>query len=49
MSLAWVVGDTVRGHSGKLCSWLEDQDQAYLLAVPAHGAGEVYAALAERD
>ncbi|MCY4521191.1 MAG: IS701 family transposase [Caldilineaceae bacterium] len=36
VALAWVVGDTVYGHSGKLRSWLEAQDQAYLLAVPAH-------------
>ena len=53
------VGDTVYGHSGKLRSWLEDRDQAYLLAVPAHErflvgwheyvVGEVYAALAEED
>ncbi len=28
---AWVVGDTVHGHSGKLRSWLEEQDQTYLL------------------
>ncbi len=26
VSLAWVVGDTVHGHSGKLRSWLEEQD-----------------------
>ena len=59
VSLAWVVGDTVYGHSGKLRSWLEARDQAYLLAVPAHEnflvgrygivVGEVYAALAEED
>ncbi len=59
VTLAWVVGDTVYGHSGKLRSWLEEQDQAYLLAVPAHETflvgryeyvvGEVYAALAEAD
>ncbi len=59
VTLAWVVGDTVYGHSGKLRSWLEEQDQAYLLAVPAHatflvgryeyGVGEVHAALAEGD
>ena len=33
VSLAWVVGDTVYGHSGKLRSWLEARDQA------AGGAG----------
>ncbi len=62
VTLAWVVGDTVHGHSGKsgkLRSWLEEQDQAYLLAVPAHATflvgryehvvGEVHAALAEGD
>ncbi len=59
VSLAWVVGDTVYGHSGRLRSWLEEQDQAYLLAVPAHETflvgryevvvGEVHAALAEGD
>ena len=59
VALAWVVGDTVHGHSGKLRSWLENRDQAYLLAVPAHETflvgwheyvvGEVYAALAEGD
>ena len=59
VALAWVVGDTVYGHSGKLRSWLEAQDQAYLLAVPAHErflvgryayvVGEVYADLAEED
>ncbi len=59
VSLAWVAGDTVHGHSGQLRSWLEDQDQAYLLAVPAHetflvgryeyGVGEMFAALAEED
>jgi len=59
VSLAWVVGDTVYGHSGQLRSWLEEQDQAYLLAVPAHETflvgryayvvGEVFAALAEGD
>ncbi len=59
VSLAWVVGDTVHGHSGQLRSWLEEQDQAYLLAVPAHETflvgryeyvvGEVFAALAEGD
>ena len=59
VSLAWVVGDTVHGHSGKLRSWLEEQDQAYLLAVPTHETflvgryeyvvGEVHAALAEGD
>ena len=59
VSLAWVVGDTVHGHSGKLRSWLEARDQAYLLAVPAHETfqvgwhevvvGEVHAALAEED
>ncbi len=59
VSLAWVVGDTVHGHSGRLRSWLEDQGQAYLLAVPAHETflvgryevvvGEVHAALAEGD
>ena len=59
VSLAWVVGDTVYGHSGKLRSWLEARDQAYLLAVPAHEnflvgryevvVGEVFAALAEED
>ena len=57
VSLAWVVGDTVYGHSGKLRSWLEARDQAYLLAVPAHGnflvgryeivVGAVFADLAE--
>ena len=57
--LAWVVGDTVHGHSGKLRAWLEAQDQAYLLAVPAHEnflvgryevvVGEVLADLAEGD
>ncbi|MCY4521938.1 MAG: transposase [Caldilineaceae bacterium] len=31
VSLAWVVGDTVHGHSGQLRAWLEDRDQAYLL------------------
>ena len=30
VALAWVVGDTVHGHSGKLRSWLEARDQAYL-------------------
>ena len=59
VSLAWVVGDTVHGHSGKLRSWLEARDQAYLLAVPANErflvgrheyvVGEVYADLAEGD
>ncbi len=59
VSLAWVVGDTVHGHSGRLRSWLEARDQAYLLAVPAHErflvgrseveVGEVYASLAEGD
>ena len=59
VSLAWVVGDTVYGHSGKLRSWLEARDQAYLLAVPAHEnflvgwyevvVGEVFAVLAEED
>ena len=59
VALAWVVGDTVHGHSGKLRSWLEAQDQACLLAVPAHErflvgryeyvVGEVYADLAEED
>ena len=56
VALAWVVGDTVYGHSGKLRSWLEARDQAYLLAVPAHETFlvgwheyvvEVYANLAE--
>ena len=54
ISLAWVVGDTVHGHSGKLRSWLEAQDQAYLLAVLLVGryeyvVGEVYADLTEGD
>ena len=58
VSLAWVVGDTVHGHSGKLRAWLEARDQACLLAVPAHETfqvgwhevvGEVHAALAEED
>ena len=59
VSLAWVVGDTVYGHSGKLRSWLEARDQAYLLAVPAHEnflvgryeivVGAVFADLAEGD
>ena len=59
VSLAWVVGDTVYGHSGKLRAWLEARDQAYLLAVPAHEnflvgryeivVGEVHASLAEED
>ncbi len=31
VSLAWVVGNTVHGHSGQLRAWLEDRDQAYLL------------------
>ncbi len=57
--LAWVVDDTVHVHSGQLRAWLEEQDQAYLLAVPTHarfqvgrheyGVGDVYAALAEGD
>ena len=59
VSLAWVVGDTVHGHSGQLRAWLEARDQAYLLAVPAHETflvgwheyvvGEVHAALVEAD
>ena len=59
VALAWVVGDTVYGHSGKLRAWLEARDQAYLLAVPAHEnflvgwhevvVGEVFADLAEGD
>ena len=59
VALAWVVSDTVYRHLGKLRSWLEARDQAYLLAVPVHETflvgqyeyvvGKVYAALAEGD
>ena len=59
VALAWVVGDTVHGHSGTLRAWLEARDQAYLLAVLAqerflvgryeYGVEEVYADLAEED
>ena len=59
VSLFWIVGDTVHGHSVKLRVWLEARDQVYLLAVPARETfqvgrhevvvGEVYAALAEED
>ena len=59
VSLAWVVGDTVYGHSGKPRSWLEVRDQAYLLAVPEHETflvgwhevvvGEAFVDLAEGD
>jgi SRSO17 transposase len=30
---AWVTGDEVYGNSGPLCSWLEAQERAYVLAV----------------
>lgn len=33
---AWVVVDTVYGHSAALRPWREDQKQSYVLAVPAH-------------
>jgi SRSO17 transposase len=33
---AWVTGDTVYGHDGKFRRFLEGNEQAYLLAVPAN-------------
>ena len=34
LPMAWVVGDTVYGHSRELCSWLEDAGLHHVLAVP---------------
>ena len=36
MTAAWVVGDSVYGHSSQLRQWLESQGQAYVLAVPGN-------------
>jgi SRSO17 transposase len=33
---AWVTGDTVYGGNRKLCAWLEEQRQPYVLAVAAN-------------
>jgi SRSO17 transposase len=33
---AWVTGDTVYGHDGKFRRFLEENDQPYVLAVPAN-------------
>ena len=59
LPMAWVVGDTVYGHSRELRSWLEDQGLHHVLAVPRNEelwAGtdlwrvdEVHAAYGERE
>ena len=36
VTAAWVVGDSVYGHSSQLRQWLESQGQAYVLAVPGN-------------
>ena len=36
VTAAWVVGDSVYGHSSQLRQWLESQAQAYVLAVPGN-------------
>ena len=36
MTAAWVVGDSVYGHSSQLRQGLEEQGQAYVLAVPGN-------------
>jgi SRSO17 transposase len=33
VALAWVAGDSVYGDDRKLRSWLEEHEQAYVLAV----------------
>ena len=59
LPMAWVVGDTVYGHSRELRSWLEDAGLHHVLAVPRNEelwAGtdlwrvdEVHAAYGERE
>ena len=59
LPMAWVVGDTVYGHSRELRSWLEDQGLHHVLAVPRNEelwAGtdlwrvdEVHAAYGDRE
>ena len=59
LSLAWVTGDSVYGHSADLRRALEDRGQAYVLAVPGHeqvwwgwrqpAVSAIHAALAEGD
>ena len=36
VTAAWVTGDTVYGHDGKLRRFLEENNQPYVLAVPAN-------------
>jgi SRSO17 transposase len=36
VTAAWVTGDAVYGHDGKFRQFLEDNDQAYVLAVPSN-------------
>jgi SRSO17 transposase len=36
VTAAWVTGDTVYGHDGKFRRFLEENDQPYVLAVPAN-------------